>query len=59
MATVLKEELPQFFADECSLSLGTFVSILYVEVLESGTRANVFVSIFPDAEKRRLLKSFS
>lgn len=56
LATLLKEELPHFFVEECDLPTGSFVSVLYVEVLESGTRANIFVSIFPDTEKERVAK---
>jgi ribosome-binding factor A len=47
LASFLEEELPHFFREEIKTE-GAYLSIQYVEVIESGSRANIFVSVFPD-----------
>ncbi len=56
LATLLQEALPEFFESEIERLPGTLLSVLYVEVIESGTRANIFVSVFPDEAKAGIAK---
>jgi ribosome-binding factor A len=48
LASFVRGALPDFFRDECALALGTLVSIVHIEINEAGSRADVFVSVFPD-----------
>lgn len=56
LAALIQEELPRFFRDELELEPGVFVSILYVETVKTGTKANVFVSIYPDTARVKVAR---
>jgi|GEM_PF-2888828 len=56
LASALEEDLPSFFQEECELLPGELVSILYVEIVESGAKANIFVSVFPDSARERVAR---
>ncbi len=55
-AAFVREVIPEFFQRECELLPGVFLTVLHVEVVESGVRANVFVSVFPDSAKEAVAK---
>ena len=56
MASFVRETNTDFFQEECAFPKGVFVSVLHVEVVESGSRANVFTSVFPDDAKEVVAK---
>ena len=56
LASLLEDALPEFFRDECEMPTGAVVSILYVEIIESGSRANIFVSVWPDEARGGVAK---
>jgi len=56
MASFVREAIPSFFQEECAFPKGVFVSVLHVEVVESGNRANIFASVFPDDAKEAVAK---
>lgn len=56
LSSFLKEILPIFFVQEVSLPKGSFISVLYIEIGESGSKANVFVSVFPDSLREMVAK---
>ncbi|MBI4121361.1 MAG: hypothetical protein HY470_00170 [Candidatus Ryanbacteria bacterium] len=43
--------MPEFFREQCAFPADALVSVLHVEVVESGSKANVFASVFPDEAK--------
>ena len=51
LAAFIREKLPEFFKVDCDFLGSSVVSILHVEVVSSGTRANIFLSVFPDETK--------
>ena len=56
LASFVREELPEFLRVEGDLPNGVVVSILHVEVIASASRANIFVSIFPDEQREEVAK---
>ena len=56
LASALEEDLPLFFREECDFSSGELISILYIEIVESGAKANIFVSVFPDSAKEQVVR---
>lgn len=51
LAAYIKEIMPEFFAVHIEHGSDIFLSVLYVEVVASGTKANVFVSVYPDTAR--------
>ena len=56
LAAFVREEIAYFFQTELELPTGAFLSVLYVEVAETGSRANVFVSVYPPESKEGIAK---
>lgn len=59
LAAFLQEELPYFVQEQVPLPEGVFASILHVEIAESGTRANIFMSVFPDSAREGVAKELN
>ena len=59
MSSFVREAIPDFFQAQCVFPKGVFVSILHVEVVESGSRANIFASVFPDEAKEAVAKELN
>lgn len=56
ISSFVRETIPYFFQEECAFPKGVFVSVLHIEVVKSGSRANVFASVFPDNAKEAVAK---
>jgi ribosome-binding factor A len=56
MATTIERELSDIIRREIDLDPHTLVSITRVNVSEDRDHATVFVSIFPDAEQKKVLE---
>lgn len=56
LSAFIRDELAKFFQEGLELEPGVFISIQYVEVLKSASRANVFLSIFPDIRQYGVAK---
>ncbi len=48
LTAFLQEALGEFFLRECSFAPGVFVSVQYVDLNETASRAMIAVSVFPD-----------
>ena len=57
LAAFIREALPTFFSEEVIREPGVFISIQHVEIPESGGKANVFVSVFPDTVEEGIAKA--
>lgn len=44
----MQEALSEFFLRECSFAPGVFVSVQFVDLNETSSRAAISVSVFPD-----------
>ncbi|OGZ56145.1 MAG: hypothetical protein A3J04_00275 [Candidatus Ryanbacteria bacterium RIFCSPLOWO2_02_FULL_47_14] len=57
LASFIREELPDFFKQEFDVLVNVLISILHIEITESGARTDVFVSVFPDDHKEQVAKA--
>ena len=48
LSALIQEIVSDFFSSELALPSGTLLSISYIELNDSGTKANVFTSVYPD-----------
>ena len=56
IGTLVRDAVADFFLEEVSFPAGVLVSVAYVEVIESGSKANIFVSVFPDTAQEEVAK---
>lgn len=54
LAAFLESELPHFFREEVEFPPNTFISIMHIEIKQSGQSAGVLVSVFPDTSTKRV-----
>jgi ribosome-binding factor A len=48
LAAFLQEAIGEFFLRECAFAPGVFVSVQFVDLNETASRAMIAVSVFPD-----------